>query len=378
MNATRPLGLAAATLIVLFGAAAAQPIPPGTIPGGPPGLRGPLVPQAGSVCARLEVALNQLDYGTTGNPDTIRRYDDAIGRQRFELDQAVMQSRRMGCESRGGFFLFGSLQRSPRCDELTNRIGRMRANLDRMMGELERLRGGDLPQDARRRQLLAALAQNNCGPQYRTAAAQQPARPRSLFEALFGGPLREESTVEADPLQLPMSGTYRTVCVRTCDGYYFPISYATTPDKFADDEKTCQRLCPAAETALFTHHNPGEEVEQAVSLTGQPYSALPAAFRYRQQLDPACTCRGPGQSWAEALTGRRDETLQPGDVVVTEERSKRMAQPKLTPAQRKKGLRITEPEPTATITPSQVPGPAVTPPDDRNVRVVGPQFYPVR
>ena len=25
----------------------------------------------------------------------------------------------------------------------------------------------------------------------------------------------------------PQSGTYRTVCVRTCDGAYFPISFAT-------------------------------------------------------------------------------------------------------------------------------------------------------
>jgi hypothetical protein len=335
-------------------------------------------PQAGSVCSRLETALSQLDYGTTANPETIRRYDEAINRQRFELDQAVMQSRRLGCESRGGFFLFGSPQRAPQCDQLTAQIGRMRGNLDRMMSELERMRGGDLSRDAQRRRLVAALAQNNCGPQYRTAAAQQPARPRSLFESLFGGPIREESTVEADPLQLPQSGTYRTVCVRTCDGFYFPISYATTPAKFAEDEKTCQRLCPAAETALYAHHNPGEEMDQAVSITGQPYTALPTAFRYRQQLDPACTCRGPGQSWAEALTGRRDETLQPGDVIVTPERSKQMAQPKLTPAQRRKGVRPAEPEPTATITPSQPPGPAVTPPGDRKVRVVGPQFYPVR
>ena len=27
----------------------------------------------------------------------------------------------------------------------------------------------------------------------------------------------------------PPSGTYRTVCVRSCDGFYFPISFATVP-----------------------------------------------------------------------------------------------------------------------------------------------------
>ena len=32
------------------------------------------------------------------------------------------------------------------------------------------------------------------------------------------------------------SGTYRTVCVRSCDGYYFPISYATTAERFAGSE----------------------------------------------------------------------------------------------------------------------------------------------
>ena len=63
---------------------------------------------------------------------------------------------------------------------------------------------------------------------------------------------------------------YRTICVRTCDGYYFPVSYSTTPASFAADEQTCQRMCPASETALYTHRNPGEDVAQALSSTGRP------------------------------------------------------------------------------------------------------------
>ena len=62
------------------------------------------------------------------------------------------------------------------------------------------------------------------------------------------------------------AGTFHTVCVRTCDGYYFPISYSTVPSRFADDERSCQRLCPAAEVALYSFHNPGEDMEQAVSV----------------------------------------------------------------------------------------------------------------
>ena len=41
----------------------------------------------------------------------------------------------------------------------------------------------------------------------------------------------------------------RTVCVRTCDGAYFPISFATVPARFPDDERTCKALCPAAEAS---------------------------------------------------------------------------------------------------------------------------------
>ena len=396
MSASRPWMLVAAGLVALIGAAGAQPIPPASIPNAPPpGVRGPqpifpttpttpATPTTGSVCSRLETALTQLDAGTTTNPENLRRYDEAINKQRIELDQAIMQGRRMGCDSRGGFFLFGALTRPASCDPLDAQIGRMRANLERMTAEAVQMRGGDTGLEARRRQLIASLAQNNCGPQYRIAAAPQPARPRGLFESIFGGPLREESTIEADPLQLPQSGTFRTVCVRTCDGFFFPISYATTSAKFIEDENACQRLCPAAQTALYYYRNPGEEIEQAISIGGEPYLSMPNAFRYRQQLDQACTCRGPGQSWTEALTGKRDATIQPGDIVVTEERSKQMSQPLPTPAQKKstKGPRqpiAQEPTPPPPPAPQATQAPAQpVAPGERKVRVVGPQFYPVR
>ena len=34
-------------------------------------------------------------------------------------------------------------------------------------------------------------------------------------------------------------GTYRTLCVRTCDGYYFPISFKVTRAKFNTDSIAC-------------------------------------------------------------------------------------------------------------------------------------------
>ena len=249
-----------------------------------------------SACVRLETELARIDGGSTG-PDNTRSYEDAIARQRFELDQTTAQGRRMGCDSGGGFFLFSS-PKPPQCDQINAQITRMRSNLDRMISEMNQRRGGgmDLNRDQQRRQIIAALQQNNCGSQYRSAPQQQATRQRGFLETLFGG-WREESDINASPLDLPSSGAgFKTVCVRTCDGYYFPISYATVVSRFGEDERTCKRLCPAADVVLYTHRNPGEEIEQAVSISGRPYTELPTAFKYRQEYNSACSCRAAGRS----------------------------------------------------------------------------------
>jgi hypothetical protein len=378
--------LAAASLIALLGGAGAQLLPPQNVPGAPPpGVQGPrpMYPQPGTqACVQLESMLAQLDSASSANPEQARRYEDAINRQRFELDQTIVQARRLGCDTGGGFFIFGA-PKPPQCDMLNSQIGRMRANLDRMISELGTLRGGgaDMNRDLQRRQIINQLAQNNCGPQYRQANVQQQ-RPRGLLEAIFGG-MREESTIETAPMDMPMSGTYRTLCVRTCDGFFFPISFATVPSRFGDDEQTCHRLCPAAETQLFAHRNPGEEVDQAVSTSGMPYTQLPNAFKYRQSFNAQCSCRAGGQSWAEALGVSQDETIQRGDIVVTEQRAKQMSQPRMPLSPQAKGAAGTAtqaplPSEQKPETAAKEEPPPATVPGDRRVRTVGPQFYPVR
>ena len=51
-------------------------------------------------------------------------------------------------------------------------------------------------------------------------------------------------------------GSLRTVCVRLCDGYYFPISFSTSRERLAQDSKTCESRC-GSEGRLFVHRNPG-------------------------------------------------------------------------------------------------------------------------
>jgi hypothetical protein len=396
MNRNRLAKLVAVCLIAFLGEAAAQPVPPANVPGGapvyppssssPPGVYVPAPPpgQPGttnSSCVRLESELARLDAGNAGS-DNARNYEDAIARQRFELDQTTAQGRRLGCDSGGGFFLFSS-PKPPQCDQINTQITRMRSNLDRMISEMNQRRGGsmDLNRDLQRRQIIAALQQNNCGSQYRNAPPQQAARQRGFLETLFGG-WREESDINASPLDLPSSSTFKTVCVRTCDGYYFPISYATVVSRFGEDERTCRRLCPAADVALYTHRNPGEEIEQAVSIGGRPYTELPTAFKYRQEYNSACSCRAAGQSWADALGVGRDATVQQGDIIVTEERAKQLAQPRAASQPVRGGTAPVTPAVSGQPSTGDAGQPAqpdqTAPAGERKVRTVGPQFYPVR
>lgn len=350
---------------------------------GPPPQPGQNGPGPNPMCVRLEGQLAALDRGGGGDPareEQIRRYQDSQTRQQAELDRVTMQAKRMGCDSSGFFSLFNG--QSAQCGPVNTQIQQMRANLDQITGNLERLRGGgpggSPERDSQRRSVLIALAQNNCGPQYANAAQSQG--PGNFLSNLFGGNnAGNPQAVPPSDLGGPQSGTYRTVCVRTCDGAYFPISFATVPARFPDDEKTCKALCPAAEAMLYAHRNPGEDMNSAVSISGQPYTALPTAFKFRSEFNPSCSCKAAGQTWADALKSADDKASaeQQGDIIVTEESAKKMQQQRLnkgTPA--KKGA---APAPTTATAPTAAP-PANTDAnansENKPIRSVGPTFLP--
>jgi hypothetical protein len=274
------------------------------------------------VCVRLESQLTALTQGSVDpvRAEQIKRTEDAIAKQQADLDRTVAQAHKAGCVGQGFFAFFSAL--SPQCGPITSQIQQMRGILDRMISDLEQLKNGNTGQEGQRRALIGQLAQNNCGAQY-TAAANSWGGPQGFFDALFGGTIVNPGGDGAPP------GTYHTVCVRACDGFYFPISYSTVPNRFTDDARACQRLCPAAEAELYSFHNPGEDMQQAVSISGQAYTALPNAFRYRKEVVAGCSCRRPGQSWADALKNADDSsTLESGDIVVTDQNAKALSQPK--------------------------------------------------
>ena len=85
--------------------------------------------------------------------------------------------------------------------------------------------------------------------------------------------------------------TVRTLCARKSDGFYWPISYSTLTDYIANDAEQCSQQCPGAEVELYYHDNPGQEPEQMINMWGEPYVALPNAFRFRTEFDKTATCK---------------------------------------------------------------------------------------
>ena len=309
-------------------------------------------PSANPICVRLETQLAAVDRGGSdpAKEEQIRRYQDAASKQQAELDRITLQAKRMGCDSSGFFSLFNN--QSAQCGPVNNQIQQMRANLDQITTSLERLRSGGLggsDRENQRRSVILALAQNNCGQQYANAV-QQMQGPGNFLSNLFGNNIAPMTP----PADLgPPSGTYRTVCVRSCDGAFFPVSFATVPARFPDDERTCKALCPAAEASLYAYRNPGEDMNQAVSISGQPYTSLANAFRFRQEFNPSCSCKAAGQTWSDALKSIDDKAAaeQQGDIIVTEESAKKMSRPiaKSSPSltSGKKGTASATPAPEA-------------------------------
>ena len=151
---------------------------------------------------------------------------------------------------------------------------------------------------------------------------------------------------------------------------------------------------PATEVALYSHR-PGEDINQAVSVTGQqPYTSLPTAFRYRLSLEQACSCRRPGESWSQALKNVEDPTVEQGDIVVNDQRARQLSQPRVDaqgrpvrpappPAPARPDPKAAQttaapsPAPTASAAATDDEGPS-KPDPNRKVRAVGPTFIPGR
>jgi Protein of unknown function (DUF2865) len=120
-------------------------------------------------------------------------------------------------------------------------------------------------------------------------------------------------------------GASQPVCVRLCDGYFFPLSGISTR---ADAQDMCQAQCPSSKAQVF-YRNSGADINEAADDDGQTYSSLPNALKYRTQTDQTCTCKKAGETWGATLKPAEQKVVGgEGDLTVNEKTADEIAKGK--------------------------------------------------
>jgi len=148
------------------------------------------------------------------------------------------------------------------------------------------------------------------------------AQAQDFFSAFFGGLMRgraphvpmpfanDDGSMPVPRGEMRRYGGGQAFCVRTCDGRYFPIAATDNASKAA----SCNSFCPASDTKIVY----GSNIDNAATETGEPYSELPNAFRYRKEMVAGCTCNGKDQVGLAPVKIEDDPTLRKGDIVAGE------------------------------------------------------------
>ena len=157
------------------------------------------------------------------------------------------------------------------------------------------------------------------------SALAPAAQAEDFFSALFGGMgsrtrqpyismpfANEDGSIPAPrgEMRPRYAGGGQAFCVRTCDGRYFPIAATDNASRAA----SCNSFCPASETKVVY----GSNIDSAATDNGKPYSELPNAFRYRNEIVAGCTCNGKDQIGLAPVKIENDPTLRKGDIVAGE------------------------------------------------------------
>ncbi len=242
--------------------------------------------QQSATCRSLQTQLASIETGRgTRNTQKYKRYDRAVQKQQVQIKKTERAARKNGC----------GLLRSNICKRINSSLVKMKANLSKLRTTRDRAGGGGSG-GIGRSDILRAMKKNRCyNNTTQTASLERPTdRRRTLLEQIFGTKTysNEGSAEISNPEYGRNFGTYRTLCVRSCDGYYFPISFSTTQKHFDNDAQQCQQMCPGTETSLFYHPMPSGDPEASISYrTGEPYESLPNAFAYRKGVNNECSCR---------------------------------------------------------------------------------------
>jgi hypothetical protein len=270
-----------------------------------------------------------------GQDGLAARYRAAAAKQRTEYGKLAQRARSLGCD-RQQFLFFGDPPPAP-CEGIN-------ARLSALQGSIAAYDQG--ASDDSQRQALMARYEVQCRSQRPPAdAAARAAEPRSFFEELFGvnapdqttgwrgdepTPSQETEPLESDDDGAPArpQGGPMAICVRSCDGGFFPITYSAKRAQLDDLNALCKAMCPGTEAKLYTQSQ-WKGLESAISVDGEPYADHPNARKFETSYDPSCGCKPPGQSWTEALAEAERILAERNkkDEMVTAEQAEQMSRP---------------------------------------------------
>lgn len=245
------------------------------------------------LCRQLEARLAALPSSRDGT-SLYQRYEKAVAEQQGELAIANGRAGALGC---------GTVERSgnAQCQSLNGKIESMEVNLidlERKLGILAKTvpSRGDPDRDS----LLAAIEANGCGDRYQERLTELDRDEEALYDLLNRGsieylaPGQDEENVRVVPGVDHSLRAYRTMCVRTCDGYYFPMSQSSSRDDFVRDQQNCESICPGTEMRTYYQPSGDADVRRMMStITDEPYPELGTAYLYRRadvERPQACGC----------------------------------------------------------------------------------------
>ncbi len=306
------------------------------------------VPASALDCSALRAEIDAL-----GPPTDPAQADAALRRQRDEIVRTRDLADRTGC----GDGFFDDPDSAP-CRTLARRISLLQVELQRLQDHA--FHGA--PADDARRSDLQATFDAQCSPD-RGSVDRADAGDAPVTTV----PVDPDAPAGFDAPATPVVRTKasRVICVRHCDGAFYPLAVDVASDRMPDMDRICQAQCPSAESSAYAGGD--GDVAGTTATDGSPYSALPTAFKYLQGPTQACACRAPHQSWAAALAGA-EALLQPqkGDVTVTAALAAARAQPGAAPqapvtpaaakpAPAKRSRARTSPNPPTLTVPGPVP-----------------------
>lgn len=214
------------------------------------------------ICSNLQQ--QYLSAGPAGGSTTPTSTAANLAALNNSLQVAEAAAQSNHCTGGGLFGLFGPSP-SPACPQIMQQVGSLQSRIQQAYASS---RGG-------------GLFGGFFGPVQQLSPRDQIQQQLSAYGCPIPQPNRQYS-----------SGGYKTLCVRTCDGYYFPIEYGVSSDRFQADADTCQTLSGGpGQAQLFVMSTDGDVADAQPVSGGQNYSAQPYAYSYRTSLNSVCVAQ---------------------------------------------------------------------------------------